>query len=634
MGMPKGIPVSERAVRVVNEFVWTLWPGTTDVLPGTGLSEDQRKLGLREAKEKKLVSVDELGCLLPAVPRLRFTEEALESSNLTDEDKRRLGADSLGNVLLYDFAKFEAVNAVSVLYEWDGWQLQRIHPYERAMMIAAGEYHHPDHDVPAYVVFCWASAMDTEQGLYERLEALPAAMQAQVDDSTQDFFPAGLAILAAGEWDATRALCMAAAVLTKWVSLVDIAAWYYGGGEWHMSTGLSAMFGRKPTLIPFCPEPTARLRPSVSTRSLGNWTLESIIASSTWAGRSGHSLFQLLTIVGKLPVGSVAQYQALAGEKPGGRETWRRLRRLTNMGLISVVTKNGRARRRRRWPESIPVTLSDRGQGADRLALTLSGRVAFCYAHGGRPEDLFSRSKLGNLETVVRQKALLHLLKLSWTLHLCYTPGVRPLGLSDLDEIARDWKALDKKDRDKKILVPLLTLSGMVCLFNSPKGRRLNMLGIRTQLSQAIIEDRWLYQHEDIVYDVLGQASVRGCSIEPGWMGRTTLADEQRIDPDGLVRLQTPWGREWCRLEVELSDRTYKAVQPRCSKCGSQERRDNLTVLVVCLDGEAERNFHLAAGDAEYLPKMLTTTLARLKAGGVFGKNVWSRYGQPVTLAP
>ena len=75
---------------------------------------------------------------------------------------------------------------------------------------------------------------------------------------------------------------------------------------------------------------------------------------------------------------------------------------------------------------------------------------------------------------------------------------------------------------------------------------------------------------------------------------------------------------------MELSDRTYGAVQPRCDKYGSKEHLDNLPVLIVCRDDEAEMNFHLAAANLAAPPRMLTTTLSRLKEGGMFGPEVWS----------
>ena len=60
-----------------------------------------------------------------------------------------------------------------------------------------------------------------------------------------------------------------------------------------------------------------------------------------------------------------------------------------------------------------------------------------------------------------------------------------------------------------------------------------------------------------------------------------------------MLLVTTPWGRWWCYLEVELSDRTYRAVLPHCDKYGSEKRMDNLPVLVVYRDDQAEKNFHL-----------------------------------------
>ncbi len=66
---------------------------------------------------------------------------------------------------------------------------------------------------------------------------------------------------------------------------------------------------------------------------------------------------------------------------------------------------------------------------------------------------------------------------------------------------------------------------------------------------------------------------------------------------DGMILVETPWGRWWSYLEVGLSERTYGAVLPRCAKCGSPNRMDNLPVLVVCRDYLAEGSFHLTAAD-------------------------------------
>ena len=100
-----------------------------------------------------------------------------------------------------------------------------------------------------------------------------------------------------------------------------------------------------------------------------------------------------------------------------------------------------------------------------------------------------------------------------------------------------------------------------------------------------------------------------------------------------MVLLETQRGREWCYLEYELSDRSYKAVKPRCDKYASEYRLDNNLLLVVCHDDRAERNFHVAGAAYSWELRMVTTTLRRLRDDGVAGDSVWSNYGEPTTLA-
>ena len=529
----------------------------------------------------------------------------------------------------------EAVKAVSPFYATGDWELFQIHFYERKRMVAVAEYHHPDHRAPAYLVFCWVSMLENQRQLYQHLQALEEAIQAVSVDPTKRFWPAGIALLAASEWDAARALSMAHAVLSRWMSPGSVAGWYYGSGSWHVSDAVSARTGTAPEGMPPLLNPRERLRPSLSIRKLGTRKLENILYGSLWSGRGGHTLVELLTLVAIYPCGSVAHYQPLMGEKPKGTDTKKRLRRLEKMGLIEVVTKHGRTKRSRSWPTDIPVTLSEHRQGGHRYAATLAGRVQFCYVHGGRPEQLFSRTKLGKLKTLIREKVLGRLLTLSWMVHILYAPEVRPVDLSDLDTLVRNWKKL----RDGA-LVLLLTLSCVVHLNHAPGPPPPDALSLAelariwTQLREELVEDRWLYQHEDIVYEIFGQLRGHGCAFAPGWQAWATLADERRIEPDGVIHVKTPWRRCWGYLEVELSDWTYGAVLPRCDKYGSPHRRDDLPILIVCRDDEAEKNFHLAATASEVPPRMLTTTLSRLKAGGMFGPEVWSWYGQPVTLAP
>ena len=546
MAMQNGIPLSDRGTQVGNSLFWAVLPSASLQVTVTGLPEDQIKRGVRELSEAELVEIHELGCLLPAVPLIRWTEAGLDHFDAPEFERSWCGPDGLGNLVLYDFAKLEAVNSISPFYATNGWVLKHIHFYERQPMFAAAEYRHPEHHVPTYVVFMWASMMDTQRELAERLEALREAMQAHFMDPADTFWPGGIALVGAGEWSAARALCMARSLLSRWMSPRIVTGWYHGRGGWHVSDASSALTGAPPQGMPPLEEPVDLLRPSMSIRKLGNRKLENILARSLCAGRGGHKLVELLTLVAIYPCGALAHYKDFMGEKAGGKETRKRLKALEKLGLIEVVTEYGRAKRPKRWRKGIPVTLSERGQGARRYATTLSGRVHFCYVHGGRPEDLFSRTKMGRL---------------------------------------------------------------------------------KTQLRDGTVGDRWLYQHEDIVYETLAQVRQGGGAVAPGWQARTTLADGRRIDPDGAVLVDTEWGMQWCYLEVELSDRTYMAVKPRCDKYGSRDRRDGLPVLVVCRDEQAERSFHLAAADSDAPPRMLTTTLNRLREGGVFGPGVWSYYG-------
>ena len=70
---------------------------------------------------------------------------------------------------------------------------------------------------------------------------------------------------------------------------------------------------------------------------------------------------------------------------------------LKDLGLVRVVTMNGRAKAPKRSPAGVPVTLTQRGQGGHRYITTTRGRVFICYAHGGKPNDLAARTKLGRL---------------------------------------------------------------------------------------------------------------------------------------------------------------------------------------------------------------------------------------------
>ena len=171
-----------------------------------------------------------------------------------------------------------------------------------------------------------------------------------------------------------------------------------------------------------------------------------------------------------------------------------------------------------------------------------------------------------------------------------------------------------------------------------PKRTKLGRLStnVRDKRDRSIVlrvEDRWPYRHEDIIYELLAAFGKKGCLFAPGWQARTALADGKGIDPDGKVLVNSPLGRRWHNIEVELSDTSYGALKTRCAKYGSEHRRDDDPVLFICPDDRAERNLHRAAAELAPRPLILTATLRRLKARGVFGTCVWVEYGSPATLA-
>ena len=542
MLQPERVHLPMRADLLGRELLGRVLPSARELRNKTGLSADQAKRGLQDLRKRKLVDSAELGCLLPGVPRLWHTDEGLEHFGASDEQISWHRPDGLGNLIVYDLPKVEAVNAIATRYSIGGWTLSGIHWYERLPMAAVAEYCRPG-GARAYLAFCWASIMDTQSRLFDRLKALPAAMQAQSVDVSGTFYPGALSIVAAEEWGAAQALTMACAVLSEWVPLNDITAWYYSDDGWQVSDGLSILIGRpRREVRPLIPSKDS-LRPAPGVRKLGRRRFEGVTDRCHWAGRAGRQLFLLLTTLGQYPVGAVAHYKAFVGEGRGGNETEDRLAKLVQLGLAEMVAPNARATAGR-LRAGVPVTISERGQGGHRYALTTAGRAAFCRAHGGLPADLAA-----------------------WT-------GIRN--------------------------------------FNA---------------------DRWLYRHQDGVYEVLAQFSEMGCAVGPGWRATVTLGNGGRIEPDGVVLLETQRGREWCYLEFELSDRSYKAVKPRCDKYASEYRLDNNLLLVVCHDDRAERNFQVAGAAYPWELRMVTTTLRRLRDDGVAGDSVWSNYGEPTTLA-
>ena len=559
MAMPRKLALPLGADKLGRRLLRMVLATREELSKKSGLSRDQLKRALRYLIKRGLVASAELGCLLPGVRRYWLTPEGLQYFGASDSEKSWHGPAGVANLILHDLAKVEGVTSVASAYcddgsEWDLWGIHwfKENPDVKAdPMVAASEYNRADADDRAYVVFCFESMMDTERELVGRLLAIPAAVREHVMEGPEgNFSPAGLAIVAADHWGATRALRMACAVLPGWVPPDRITAWYYSGraDRWVVSTGQSVRDGKAPVDVPPLVPSALRIRPTISMRRLGyRRTLASVIARSQWSGRAGRRKLRLITRLGEFPVGFVVAYQRLIGDKDW-KETRNLMGELEKLGLVEKVPNNGRAG----TAKGVPKPSSRRGRKGPRYALAQSGRTYFCAAHGGIPVDLPKRTKMGRLRAT-------------------------------------------KEGVDAEV-------------------------------------DIWPYEHEDTVCYVLGQAAEKNCPFAPGWRARTSLANRQRIDPDAVILLGTPWGLVWCFLEVEFSDRSYLAAKSRCEKYSSEHRRDNFPVLVICPTELAERNFQKAGMACAPPPILLTTTVRRLMSEGLFGPEVWSNYGVPVTL--
>ena len=566
MGMPeldgKGLP--ERAELVGQKLKRLPLSGTTELVSDTGLSTRRVERGIRDLREAGFSGSAEIGVVLPAVTRHWLTQAGLKHFGASDEESSWHLMQGLGNLLLFDPAKVEAVHAIARRYATRGWALAGVQFFERQPMIASVEYIHPDKSKRAHLVIVWASILDNERMLCDRLAALPQAMDAHSGGGGA-FRPDGLALVGDGEWGAARALYMASATLAGWASSEQITAWFYGNDGWRVSDTDSLLWGSEmmqlPTLSGLMETPP---EPTMSVRQLGRRSLEGVLAPYLHTGRAWPALLRLLTLVGQYPMGAIAHYQNLVGEsptvtatrkgmnRPTGTTTKDRMKRLKDLGLVTVAAKNRRAAAPKKWRRGVPVTLTERGQGGNRYITTTRGRVFICYAHGGKPSDLAARTKLGRLRA--------------------------------------------KRKEDGQVV------------------------------------DLWPYQHEDILFELLGQLTRRRCPFAPGWQARATLANGQRIDPDAVILVESLRDRSWHYLEVELSDVSYRAILPRCAKYASAQRRDSFPVLVVCPTDTAECNWHRAGREFDRPPRLLTTTLARLKEGGVFGEQVWSSYGEDATI--
>ena len=268
--MPKQeTPLPTSADQLGRKLTRMVLPSAGELRRAAGLSPDQSKEGLRELTREGLVDSAELGALVPGVRRYWLREEGLARFEASEEQRSWHGPGAVGCLIQYDMPKVEAMNAVADHYATaTGVTVAAVHWVARAPMCAVVEYAIPGGG-SAYVVVCWASLMDTESELWYRLVAVPGAMRERSLEPNRQFLPAGLAVVAASEWGAARALTMACAVLGRWVPPSHITGWYHDHSGWHMSDGRAVTEGTSPERVPRLLLRTSELRPEASVQEAG-----------------------------------------------------------------------------------------------------------------------------------------------------------------------------------------------------------------------------------------------------------------------------------------------------------------------------------------------------------------------------
>ena len=173
----------------------------------------------------------------------------------------------------------------------------------------------------------------------------------------------------------------------------------------------------------------------------------------------------------------------------------------------------------------------------------------------------------------------------------------------------------------------------------SPTGRAMDQLrlrdgiGARDSKGDADRERQRLLRHETGLKQMILHFITAGLKTACGIRSWEDLGKEGGgISPDALVLLiNSPFGAGWVYVEYELSARGPRLVEKKLRGYGSDLRRDDYPVLVVCATDRAERNFH-AVGRERGI-RMLTTTVARLRQHGPLGnQECWSHYGEMVQI--
>ena len=328
-----------------------------------------------------------------------------------------LGPAGLRNLVRWDLHKLQAVKDITRQFDTDGpvwqfdaggWVLKGIQLHSRSSVFATVEHHRPGEngENPAYTVFICTDRMDTERGIFHRLEAVQPYLESIAEGG--ELRPSRVCIVAPNEWVARTALRLALEVLVPWVSPGNISAWHYEKGDWSFSDGYSAATGEPPETLPLRPS-TGRLVPQHNTRRLpGNpralnreltWSdFRHTVTPPRWSGRAGLKMVELLTFVGDYPVGALEHYKALAGEGEKSSRTNRRLQDLVRLELVEVVLEEDCASEGDRdWSGAVPRQISPRGQGEPRHKLSDAGMLEYCKINGGLPVRLASRTELGRV---------------------------------------------------------------------------------------------------------------------------------------------------------------------------------------------------------------------------------------------
>ena len=363
MSTPETKAVSMRADRLKELLFMTLLLSSDEVRAFSMQTKQQVKDDRRDLLDKDFVSLSEMGCLLPAVPRILLTPEGLEHFDAPPEQSSWHLPDGMGNRLLYHLPKVEAVNDIVRRYLTDDWPLWDILHFERRSMFAVAEHYRPMEDAYACVVFCWASLMDRERDLYHRIESLREDVQATSAAPGRAFF---LPVRCAS-WPPTSGApaarsCWATPSCPDWVSPTNITAWYYCRGGWRFSDASSVRTGRPPTRLPPLFPTTGPLLNATSVAQIGPRRFDRIVSGSLWSGRAGHHLYRLLTLVGQYPVASLDHYKGFLGESETSTRSRKRLNYLKDKGLVEVVVEEGRAsdgtllkKGPRRWSDKVPM---------------------------------------------------------------------------------------------------------------------------------------------------------------------------------------------------------------------------------------------------------------------------------------